>query len=87
MNARFVFIQPPTLSILEQRLRARGSETEESLKRRLESVAEDLAFAAQPGAYDLVVVNDDLEAAYAKFKRFVVESYQLEGHVKGSSPL
>lgn len=77
MNARFVFIQPPSLEVLEKRLRARGTETEESLKKRLAEVEADLTLAQRPGFYDLIIINDDLETAYSTFKNFVATQYEL----------
>jgi guanylate kinase len=70
MKAKFLFIQPPSIDILKERLIKRGTETEDSLKRRLDSVAEDLRFAQDKSNFDLIVVNDDLEKAYLQFKMF-----------------
>ncbi len=59
-EAVFVFILPPSLEELERRLRARGTEKEEVLQRRLTRAREELAFAPW---FDYVVVNDRLEEA------------------------
>lgn len=59
-RALSVFIQPPTLESLGERLRGRGTETPESLKKRLDKAAYELSFAPQ---FDVVVVNDDLPTA------------------------
>lgn len=59
-RALSVFIQPPTLESLGDRLRGRGTETPESLKKRLDKAAYELSFAPQ---FDVVVVNDDLPTA------------------------
>lgn len=58
--AQTIFIKPPSLPILEARLVARGSETPESLKRRLDKAAFELQFADQ---CDVVIVNDVLDVA------------------------
>ncbi|KAJ1929486.1 hypothetical protein IWQ60_001098 [Tieghemiomyces parasiticus] len=71
LNARFLFIAPPSLEALEQRLRGRGTETEESAQLRLAAANEELAYAAVPGHYDLVIVNDDLDEAYRKLETFI----------------
>lgn len=55
-----VFIVPPSLEVLEKRLRGRGTETEETILKRLETARRELA---QAGNYDYVVVNDRLEDA------------------------
>lgn len=59
--------------MLEQRLRGRGTETEESLQRRLTQARNELEYANQPGAHDKIVVNDDLEKAYAELRDWVVD--------------
>lgn len=77
-----IFIVPPSMAILEERLRSRGTETEESIKRRLEIAKEELSRACE---YDYIVVNDKMEVCvedicsiikaenskYAKMKDFV----------------
>ena len=75
MNAHFLFIEPPSVEILEQRLRGRGTETDDSLAKRMMSVKEDLEYAKQSGSYDMVIVNDDLERAYGEFRAFIVSKY------------
>lgn len=57
-NATTVFIRPPSIEELERRLRARGTETEESIQRRLARAAEELKLA---GGYDAQVLNDTVE--------------------------
>ena len=59
-KALSVFIQPPSIEVLEQRLRDRNTETEESLKKRIERAQMELQYSNQ---LDVVVVNDDLETA------------------------
>ena len=50
----------------------RGTESAESLKKRLDTALVELAFAKQPGIHDAVVINDDLERAYQVFKRLAL---------------
>lgn len=59
-KALSVFIQPPSIDVLEQRLRNRNTETEESLRKRIERAEMELQYSNQ---LDVVVVNDDLETA------------------------
>ncbi|KAL1990706.1 hypothetical protein VTN49DRAFT_6545 [Thermomyces lanuginosus] len=73
LNARFVFIAPPSLEELERRLRGRGTETEESVQRRLAQAKKELEFAKEPGVHDRVIVNDDLERAYQELRDWVVD--------------
>ena len=44
LNAVYVLIKPPSIEVLEQRLRDRNTETEESLKRRLSIAKEELDY-------------------------------------------
>lgn len=68
---RFFFIKPPNMENLKKRLLGRGTESTESLKKRLDTAQEALDYAEEPGAYDVIIVNDDLEAAYAKLKELL----------------
>ena len=72
MNPLFVFIKPPSMDELERRLRGRQTETEDSLKRRLSVAAAELEYGETPGNFDLIIVNDDVEAAGEKMKRFIM---------------
>lgn len=60
-QAFFVFILPPSKAELERRLWARGSETEESLARRMANAKKELAEARW---FDAWIVNDCVEEAY-----------------------
>ncbi len=55
-----IFIMPPSFEILEQRLRGRGTESEESLSTRLGSARQELA---QYDRFDYIVFNDDAALA------------------------
>ena len=57
-----VFITPPSMEVLEQRLRDRGTEDDATVRKRLETARQELPHAEQ---YDYVVVNDRLEDAVA----------------------
>lgn len=62
-GARFVFIAPPDTQTLQQRLRGRGTETEDQVLRRLQTAEGEIAAAAE---FDHVIVNDDLGQAVAE---------------------
>lgn len=70
-EARYVFIKPRDLDVLEQRLRGRGTESEEKILARLDRARRELDFAETAGVFDRVIVNDDLERAYVELERFV----------------
>ncbi len=59
-NALSIFIEPPTIEELERRLRNRGTEDSESLKKRVQKAEYELSFAPK---FDKVVLNDDLDKA------------------------
>lgn len=55
-----IFILPPSMRILEKRLRDRGTENEETIRKRLETARREIPCARD---YDYVVINDKLETA------------------------
>lgn len=59
-HALSIFIQPPSIEVLESRLRNRHTETEDNIRKRLDRARYELTFAPQ---FDCVVVNDDLNMA------------------------
>ena len=67
-NALALFIAPPSLAELEQRLRARGTETPESLHRRVDKAAHELTYASR---FDGVIVNDVLDRACGEAEQLV----------------
>jgi guanylate kinase len=62
-NALALFISPPSLPVLEQRLRARGTETPERLADRVAKAEREMQYTTH---FDHVIVNDDLERACAE---------------------
>lgn len=58
-----IFIMAPSLAVLEQRLRGRGTDAEEVIHKRMENAKGEIA---QKSFYDHVVVNDVLEKAVAE---------------------
>merc|ERR1711939_826488 len=71
LAAKYVFIKPPSMEELEDRLRGRGTETEEKIQKRLANAAGEMAYAEKEGFYDQIIVNDELEAAYAALCKFL----------------
>lgn len=70
LDARFLFIAPPSVDDLRKRLEGRGTETTESLEKRLGAAYAELEYA-ETGAHDLIIVNDDLDKAYDELKKFI----------------
>jgi guanylate kinase len=59
-NSLSLFIEPPSIEELERRLKARGTETPESLQARLNKASYELSFKQQ---FDHIILNDRLERA------------------------
>lgn len=62
-RALSIFIQPPSIEALRQRLEGRGTDTLEVIEDRLAKASYELTFAPK---FDKVIVNDDLEKAQAE---------------------
>ena len=70
-EATLIFVAPPSLEVLEQRLRARSDTPEEQIKVRLHRAAwED----TQKDKYDYVVINDDLDDAVARVMDIIAQN-------------
>jgi len=77
--ALYVFLAPPDLATLENRLRGRGTDDEASILSRLRTAREEMKWAPR---YDRVVVNDSAESAARRVEAFVIE--ETEGSEKGA---
>jgi len=78
LNARFMFIRPLSHEVLEQRLRGRGTENEDKVKERLLVGKKELDFLeTNPGFFEKVIVNDDLETAYKELKGYIASFHTL----------
>lgn len=69
----YIFVQPPSLDVLEQRLRQRNTETEESLAKRLAAARVDMESSKEQGLFDLVIINDNLDTAYQTLEEALSE--------------
>lgn len=67
-DAISIFIQPPSMKELKNRLDDRGSENEKSLQKRLHRAEMEMSYA---DSFDFSVVNDDLDTAYAEVKAII----------------
>jgi len=68
VEALYLFIMPPSLGELENRLRKRGSDDEESIHRRLEIARHEMDMAH---LYDHVLINRDLDATIASVRDLI----------------
>lgn len=72
-DAEKIFILPPSLSVLEQRLRGRGTEDDDAVQRRMTIAKEEIKRAEE---YDYIIVNDSLDDAVNKVIS-IIEAQQL----------
>lgn len=77
LNPIYISIQPPSKEILEKRLRDRKTESEESLQKRLRAAEVDMEYSKEPGMFDVVIVNDNLDIAYGQLKETLLEEINL----------
>ena len=68
--SRNIFVLPPSLPILEERLRERGSDEEHSILERLENAKNELSKAKY---YDYVVVNDKFDLAEKQLLSYALD--------------
>lgn len=69
-DALAIFILPPSVEELERRLRGRATDSEETIRKRLEKAEYELSFA---NAYDCRIVNDNLDKAAEEVRGKVLE--------------
>lgn len=67
-EARLIFVEPPSLDVLEERLKGRGTETPEQVAVRTAKAAEELSHA---GEYDFRVVNDEVDKAVGRIESYL----------------
>jgi guanylate kinase len=68
-----VFLLPPSIAELEQRLRSRGTDSDEVIRGRMERARAEISHW---DAYDYVVINDDIEACFGKV-RMILEAERM----------
>lgn len=70
-----LFIKAPSLAVLCERLQARGTETEDTLKERLEKAEGELTFAP---LFDRIIINDNLDSALKETIRAIEDFLDKE---------
>ncbi len=65
-----IFLTPPSLESLEERIRKRGTETEEEIKTRLARAEEEISYSSK---FQHIVINDDPERAAAEIEKIILE--------------
>lgn len=67
-DAVFIFLTPPDLNELQERLVGRGTDSEEVIAKRIERAREEIALMSE---YDYAIVNDEVPLAAARVKRVI----------------
>jgi guanylate kinase len=83
-EAVFVFIAPPSLDILQQRLANRGTDAESVIKTRLQNARQEMADLDQ---YDYVVVNDLIENAAEVLRSIIIAERSRKRRSATGAPL
>jgi len=72
LQCLYLFVKPPSMQVLTERLKNRQTESDESLQRRIETAMKDMrAVEAEPELFDNVIINDDLDIAFQELKKIV----------------
>jgi guanylate kinase len=69
-KALAIFVKPPSVEVLEERLRYRSTETEETLRTRVNKAVSELGFESK---FEVVLLNEHLETALAKAESLVTD--------------
>ncbi|HZR83091.1 MAG TPA: guanylate kinase [Candidatus Binatia bacterium] len=67
-----IFVVPPSLDDLEARLRARGTDREDQIRRRLDRARLELSELSEPGVYDYRIVNRILADASSALQSIII---------------
>lgn len=78
-KALAIFVEPPSLDVLEMRLRGRGTDSEEKLKERIEKADKELIYSKD---FDVVLHNDSLSKACLEAEKLVEEFLGIEVYDK-----
>ena len=73
LNPRICFIQPPSIEILEQRLRGRGDTSEDCIQKRLAQAKNELEYVKTDGKNDKMIINDDLDRTFGELDEWVMK--------------
>ncbi|XP_028988232.1 guanylate kinase isoform X3 [Betta splendens] len=85
LNPLYISIQPPSMAVLEKRLRDRKTESEESLQKRLHAAKVDMEYSKEPGVFDVLIINDNLDDAYEHLKQTLLEEINNVKKINTSS--
>jgi guanylate kinase len=70
-NAAYIFVLPPSMSVLKKRLVGRNTDSGETIAKRLKNASDEMRHYKD---YDYVIKNDNLEKAYREFESIILSS-------------
>lgn len=70
-----IFIKPPSLNILIERLKNRNTESPENLRKRIDRVKEEMTYENR---FDTIIVNDDMQVAFKEAEAWVERYLKIE---------
>ena len=68
IHANYIFLEPPSIDDLKARLEARGTESEESMKIRIQNAKRELEYKNK---FDIVIKNDEIDVAYRQLEEAI----------------
>jgi guanylate kinase len=77
-----IFVLPPSAEILEQRLRGRSKDTDDQVRRRLDTACHEIGEFA---SYDYVVVNDTLDLSVERLRGIVLAERARVGRMRAQA--
>ncbi len=78
-QAVLIYVLPPSLKILEERLRARGTDPEPVIQKRLQNARHEINFAEK---YDYIVINSDLGQTIALIRQIIETQRHSSNHLR-----
>lgn len=85
LEAKYLFVAPPSMDALEKRLRGRGTETEDLIQVRLNNAKKEMEAKDEKELFDCVLINDDLEKSYAELKAMINDDIEAATAAIGSN--
>jgi len=77
LKPKYIFISPPSLEVLQERLIGRQTESVESVARRTANAKAEMEYGLEKGNFDALIINHDLNEACQEFASTIRELYDL----------
>ena len=71
----FIALLPPDINVLEERLRKRGTDNDESINERINYAKKEIQLIKQSKFINFVIINDDLEESFNQFEKCIIILY------------